>query len=428
MSDATPVRKDAGFFYGRGRLVAAGLLCFAVMALVLLFTADPTPTTPSSRRLFGLWRIRSILPALGLSMLGVGFLLAALSRASALAFTSTMVGILGTFALLEAIGATGFVSWAELFRPRPDPVFDLGSKRAANVDRRSTTYQDTSSGWGLQSDPIPFHFRTDRHGFRNHADRPTADVILLGDSFLVGGLVPVEKLVGVQLETLTGRTVMHVALVGISPQAEHELLWGTGLDLRGKRVVQFIFEGNDLLDSRKFRLGAKGASEGGRTLFDQIWRLVTDATDRQRDMSGLRVCSIRDQIYTFLWGRNSFDGVESEAKEITDAIERAAARVRAAGGHYSVAFIPTKLRVLAGLCQFPPEGAIQDATEHLGPLHAHILAWGSAAGVPVLDLTEPLTRAALGGRVPWFWGDSHWNEIGHEEAAKALDQWPAFRE
>jgi hypothetical protein len=220
---------------------------------------------------------------------------------------------------------------------------------------------------------------------------------------------------------------MNVALLGLSPQAELELLWDMGLDLRDKLVIQFIFEGNDLLDSKTFRTGGSGVLTRS-TLTDYIWMLLTRATDRQRGFTGLQVCSIEGQTYTLQWARNSFEGVESEASIITHALEAADTRIRAAGGRYKVVFIPTKLRVLTELCRYPVESAIQDPAKHLGPLHRHLLAWGAAKGVPVLDLTESLSQAAKAGRIPWFWGDTHWNEFGHEAAAKALDRWLVSRE
>jgi hypothetical protein len=413
----------------RRLLLVAGSVCFMLLTLLLWLTADTEPTTPSTRRLFGLWRIRTIVPALALAVIGTGFLLAAWSRSRLLAYLSSVFAIVATLGALEALGAVGLVSWEAMFKPRVDELGSLGTKREPNIDKHGTTHQDTASAWGLPSDPIPFQYRTDRHGFRNAIDREGGEIILLGDSILVAALVPVEKTLGAQLEALTSRTTQQIALIGIAPQEEHELFWETAPDLKGKRVVQFIFEGNDLLDSRRFeRMKSGGAAptpEGG-LLHDQIWKMLTAATDGQQGVHGLRVCTVNDQLYTFLWARNSFEGVESEVENITRSLDQFGERVRAAGGQYAVVFVPNKLHVLAGLCKFPAEGEIKDPAQHIGQLRGQLEAWGAKSGVPVLDLTDPLIAVAREGRVPWFWGDTHWNETGHEVAARALADWPAL--
>lgn len=410
-------------------LLVAGFICLAAMVALLFVTADTTPTTPTTRRLFGLWRVRSVLPALVLLLAGIGFILAARSRI--LAYLSSILAMTATFALLEGAGLAGLVSWGELFKPHGDQLGRHGAVRAANEDTTGITYQDTAYAWGIPSDPIPFHFRSDRHGFRNAEDRATADTILLGDSTVVGALVPFEKTVTAVLEGKIGRPVMQVALIGLSPQEEHDLLWQTGLDLRGRHVIQFIFEGNDLLDSRRYRLNkamGEAAAEPRTLLLNEIWNVLTRITDRSNKPQNMRTCFIGEQIYTFLWGRPSFEGLEGEFKEVAASLETFANQVRKAGGRYSAVFVPDKIRVLADLCTFPSSSAIKDPKTEVGTFREDMIAWGEKSGVAVFDLTGPLKRAATSGRIPWFWGDTHWNDVGHQEAGSALADWPALRE
>ena len=42
------------------------------------------------------------------------------------------------------------------------------------------------------------------------------------------------------------------------------------------------------------------------------------------------------------------------------------------------------------------------------------------ARISLVDLTAPLQRSAREGAIPWFWGDTHWNAIGHVVAAQAI--------
>jgi len=44
----------------------------------------------------------------------------------------------------------------------------------------------------------------------------------------------------------------------------------------------------------------------------------------------------------------------------------------------------------------------------------------AGAGIPLLDLTPALERAASSGRAVYFADDAHWNAAGHEVAAEEL--------
>jgi lysophospholipase L1-like esterase len=44
----------------------------------------------------------------------------------------------------------------------------------------------------------------------------------------------------------------------------------------------------------------------------------------------------------------------------------------------------------------------------------------ASAGIPLLDLTPTLERAARSGRALYFADDAHWNATGHEIAAEEL--------
>lgn len=359
----------------------------------------------------------------GLLLGGVGLLLVSRSWDAFLSYLVTVSAVLATIGTLEVVGYSGLISWAEVFAPR---VSAIGTEPAPYIDVRGTTRQDTASLWGLPNEPIGFHYRTDRHGFRNQVDRPIADIFLLGDSIVVGALVSSDNTIGALLEKETGKSVKQIALSGLSPQAEHKLFWDLNVDVRGKVVVQVIFEGNDLLDSYAFRRSASGTRQkrNGSFLIDQVWRMAASLTDSQRGVSGLRVCTIGDQLFTFLWAQQSFKGHEDEASFITSALDEFAARVRGNGGQFGIVFVPKKLRVLGPLCHFPEAGEIKDYKAHLGGFREHLRQWSNSRGLDYVDLTEPLMAAARAGEIPWFWGDSHLNEAGHQTIARTLRAWP----
>ena len=423
MSDTaihTPPRRALSILLGLA-LIGSAMLSLYISADPT--PADPTPTTGAARRLFGLWRARHAVLAGAILVVALGLFLAAKSRRALLSFLVAGMSTVCAYLLLELAGIVGLVSWPSVLAPSAGDLGALGTRRIPHLNVRGLTLQDTASTWGLHSDPVAFHYRTDRHGLRNEPDRAEADIYLLGDSILVAALVPFQETVTARLERALNRPVMQVALINLAPQAEHQLFRDTKLDVRGKLVIQFIFEGNDLLDSRIYRQNAPTValeSTTARSLANQIWRMLVTVTQPALEVSAMRLCTISGQTYTFGWARQSFAGLESEAIVVTDAIQTFANEVRAGGGDFAVVFVPTKLRVLGPLCSFPKGSDLNDLSFHIGPLRAHLQQWSKSSGIKVLDLTEPLHAAARRGRIPWFWGDTHWNAVGHEAAAQAL--------
>ena len=410
-------------------MLIAGCVGLAALALVTLaLTADARPA--AARRLFGLWQTRHAALAGGFLVAATGLLLLAVaSRGAFLAFFAIGVSTAGTLALLEAAGALGLVSWPALLAPR---VSELGTRPVPYTDIAGTTFFDTASRWGIPSDPISFRYRTDRRGYRNDIDRSDADIYLLGDSVLVAALVPFPETVTARLEKALRRRVMQIALIGKSPQEEHQFFRDARLEIRGRLVIQFIFEGNDLLDSKSFReRGAAGAASaptrGERTLSHQLVLALQRLTQPVVGIAALRTCAIGGQMYTFLWARESFAGLEDETTVVSDALLRFAAEVRDAGGEFAAVFVPSKLRVLGPFCRFPAGSDLSDLAAHLGPLRNHLRAWSERNKIALLDLTEPLQDATRAGRVPWFWGDTHWNAEGHAVAAEMIAAWGPAR-
>lgn len=397
--------------------------CCALAALALVSLVVSADSRPSDQRLlFGLWRVRDLLLAAVLFIAAGGLLAAAASRAAFLGFLATGISTAAMYALLEAAGAVGLVSWPAVFGSRTPA---LGTKPVPHLDIAGTTFQDTASRWGLPSEPISFRYRTDRHGFRNDTDRAEADIYLLGDSVLVAALLPFPDTVAARLEQTTRRSVMQIALIGTGPQEQHRLFRDARLEVSGRRVIQFVFEDNDLRDSRRFRRGSGNESQSWTedTLAYQVILVLQRFTQPVAGAAALRSCKIGEQSYTFLWGRHSFAGIEEEADAISEGLLRFAAEVRARGGQFAVVFVPSKLRVLGPLCTFPASSALRDYASHLGPLRDHLRKWSAANAIALLDLTEPLQEAARAGRIPWFWGDTHWNAEGHAVAAHALSAW-----
>lgn len=411
--------------------IGAALAAFALAAIVLAIGADTTPTNLDSRRLFGLWRARHVLAALALIVIGIACLARARSREALRTVLTATATTCIALAALEGVGRAGLIPWQAIFRPAFGDLGALGTAPVPNQDVKGVSRKDTASVWGIPSEPIAFQYRTDRRGFRNVPDRETAELYLIGDSVLVGALVPFEQTLVARLESMLQRPVLQAALINTAPQAMIEHFKKAGFDVRDRLVLQFLFEGNDLGDSAALqpeRAARIAAIVESKSFFDHVWRLLTTLSEPTLGVARSRSCAMAGRTYTFFWTAEHFAEYAAQGSVITRALEAFGAELQAQGARYAVVIVPTKLRVLGALCpQWPAGSELADWRRHLSPLRDQVLAWGRDRGVAVLDLTPSLEAAARAGTIPWFDADTHWNEHGHEVAARAIAEWDVVR-
>jgi hypothetical protein len=412
-------------------LAVAAIL--AVLTVVwLTVTAEATPQHIYAPKAFGLWRGRQVALALLLMASAIGLVCAFISRNAGFSYIGILTSIFGTLLVLELVGRIGLVDWPNLLSAKTHPITKAGIVRTPNIEITGHTSMDTASQYKWKSEPIPFHYKTDRDGFRNAYDRPGGDIYLVGDSMLVGNLLPFDQTVAGKLESTIGKAVKQVALLAHGPQDEQAIFLDGKFDVSGKLVLQFIFEGNDLGDSYGFRFwGVKRFQEPtegrrGGSLINRLWLMAAGATRPQREKLH-RTCLIGEQLFTIADGKDSFQGVENERFEISKALQSFAQEIKRRGGEFAVVFIPTKYRVLASVCAFPSGSELADMQGNLGPLREHLTEWAKSSGVGFLDLTGSLQAAAKSGRIPWFWGDSHWNAIGNAAAVDSLVEWSVMQ-
>lgn len=412
----------------RRQIALAALLALACI-LWLVATRDPSPDV---RRWFGLWRTRHVLVSLALAWATIAVLLRSVS------LRALARGLLATFSvalcwlLLEVAGIVGVVSYPRVFGQ--DHGEPLGSQPLPNAHVRGQTTGDIAAGWGVAAEPVDFDFRTDRRGFRNAEDREAADVYLLGDSILVAGLLPFEDTVTARLEKDLGRPVMSIALIGLSPQAERDLFRRAQVPVRGRLVLQLIFEDNDLVDSETFRRRQTGAPEPSRvSLADrslshnlELW--ILSHTQPIHPVAARFTGEIGGRPYYFAYARSAMRGHDGELPFIGAALAELRDEVVRQGGRYGVVLVPSKLRVLGPLCRWPPGSELGDYASQLSPLPGFLGQWSREVGVPFLDATEFFAARAASGEVPFFAADTHPNAAGHAALEQALSQWSALRD
>lgn len=394
----------------------------------LAITRDPSV---EHRRLLGLWRTRSVLVALPVLWSAMFLLARALSaRAAARFILVTLAGAIGWVAL-ELAGAAGLVSYPRLLGQEAGET--LGSVPLPNTVIRGRAPGDIALAWGLPCDQVEFEYRTDRRGFRNDHDRDGADVYLLGDSILVAGLVPFQQTVTARLEAALQRPVMNISLIGQSVQAECDLFRRAAVPVSGRLVVHFVFEGNDLADSRTFRhQPPAGAPRPRGTLVDrslarnlELW--LIRRTDPVHPAAARFTGDLGGTTYGFIWTGRTMRGFDDELPHIASAMATLRDEVVAGGGRYAVVLVPAKLRVLGPLCRWPAGSALADWREQLSPLPEFLARWCADRAVPYLDLTDALSTAARAGQVPFFPLDTHLNAAGHAVMADALASWEPLR-
>src|SRR5205823_13062293 len=100
-------------------------------------------------------------------------------------------------------------------------------------------------------------------GFRNVRDLREAKVVVLGDSFVEGGLVAADNLMTATLERLLGCNVANLGQSAYGPQQELAVLKRYAGPLRPRLCIWTFYEGNDLEDVERYEQLARSGLPPG---------------------------------------------------------------------------------------------------------------------------------------------------------------------
>ena len=349
------------------------------------------------------------------------------------------LGLLLVF--LEATALIGLVDFRDLL-PGGRAYASAGARvhpeirNALHPDQVSSgvIVQDLVPILGAEADTVQFTFETDGEGLRN-ADaeaRHSAAILCLGDSILVAGLVPLEQLVTTRLEDAVGMGVYNISGPGWSPQEGLRRLDALALDLADREVVHFIFEGNDLKDSKAWRqwVSASEATRRNGYPASGVVKALLAQMHRPKKGAGLKRSGLFDdaeagrvRVYFFYDGPSN-DAAMGELEHVMAALESAADSVRASGGRYRIVLVPAKLSVMGGLVEFAADSDLADPSRWASRLAEELGAFAARTGIPFLDLTPTLKRVARQeGRLPYYPADTHLNAVGHAAMAEAIAAW-----
>lgn len=333
----------------------------------------------------------------------------------------------------------------------PYPRMPLIGRYAANVRYHARTFGDLARPWDLRADREyrDLVWITDGAGFPN--DPATVDpaqpldLILLGDSFGEGGDTSYERSWGALFRSRYGLRVYNLSIAAASPWHEYVTLASEigGLRTRpGTLVVWALFTGNDLdggiyhstLDLAQ--LPWQGPLGEWRTKFQRF----RDRSPVRRAQSLLRE---RAHMADVVWRRPFLDGGAvlffrphvSRARATLDMVEHhpdfpalqatfaaTAKLARERGLRLAVVLIPSKEEVYAWVVE---NGPAWSTTGEPSALSIAVARMAAAHGVDFFDLKPPFVTESRraweqAGGLLWWRDDTHWNERGHELAARAV--------
>ena len=275
----------------------------------------------------------------------------------------------------------------------------------------------------------------DQNGFRNQIDLESADMVVIGDSFVEGLTVRNEQLMTSVLAQLRSEVVANLGQSAYGPLEELVVLKRYGLPLRPRTVVWMFFEGNDLGDVTGYQQAMRKkpnlwrafvARSFTRSALYEIRYLISPPAKRSgtRRSAVLQIPNGQQAPVYFIYPSKPLAKEDLTALDDTANTLANAYRLLAAHGTRLVfVFVPSKFRVFHQFCRFPPESecrdwAPNDMSERLENAIAAI-----SPDIGFLDLTPRLVDAVKRRILPYYPDDEHWSPEGHRIAAEAVNEY-----
>lgn len=306
------------------------------------------------------------------------------------------------------------------------------------------------------------HVPADALGFPNAVVPARADIVLVGDSFVVamGALRP--RGLQASLAEALGLTVYNAGVVGVGPVREAWIVERVALPLRPRCVLWFWFGGNDVLDVvaplahlREGRATWGEVHAGLRPPPLRTLGLLRAWLGRERTVrpaggplpafelpladGGVRETWLAPaEMRQLLWSDVEWTASPSWAAAC-DALRRARDATEAAGARLRVVYLPSKAEVLLPHVAPDPDLVRRTASFGLGePLIGSadallermlarrgvqeelLAAFCRAEGIPFLSARPALEARVASGRSAFLAADTHWHGGGQEALLEPL--------
>lgn len=305
-------------------------------------------------------------------------------------------------------------------------------------------------------------YRLDRFGFLNPREMERADLLLVGDSFVVAAGVLDPPGLQARLKQTTGLEVFNLAVPAIGPQRERWLLEEVGLELEPERVVWFFFGGNDLQEAARIEHHRQRRCESLADLYrvplvprsiavDLLAspiRWLLDTRHAKTPLPGLRLPGgDGDQPVWFnpvymrrlTRSRKAIAG-SSGWSATTDVLLEVSKELKRRRIPLLVVYVPSKPQVylpfverdrdlLHRMASFDrdiratPEGFLRSALAHRNDLDRLLAAFCRESSIGYRSLTPHFVRLARRGSLGYLAADTHWNEVGQAAALPVIRAW-----
>ena len=285
----------------------------------------------------------------------------------------------------------------------------------------------------------PFELKYDKNGFRNDQDLTSAEITVIGDSYVESSMMPSSMLATTLLAGIQRKTVANLGQSGYGPQQELIVLKRYALPLHPKSVVWVFYEGNDLVDANSYAMKATFLASLWDSM-DTVWdrsltknslswlmRFVQGCVPNQR-FEGAHGTVLDDEGRKHrLYFMDHSTSVSLTTQEI-DALQKSVAAIEEAyqlvqneGARLIVVFAPTTLRVYGEIADFEKAGGdikwweVNDLPDRLRKMISEI-----SPDIGYLDLTPALKSAARKNSLVFLPDDTHWSSEGHRVVAEAF--------
>ena len=291
-------------------------------------------------------------------------------------------------------------------------------------------------------------FKRDAHGFRNDQPWPEQlDLVVLGDSFVAA------EAINLPFWHALSQSQLVLGLPGSGTLEQQRLFAAFAVAREPKTIVLAFFGGNDLADTADYaEMLNKGESfstraHKGKHLLDYSVLLNLALTLRDALSHGEETChypqmAMTDPPTPVAFYDEFLPALALSAKEIRESdsflltrasITEMTASQLARGGRFVLMYIPQKAEVYWSRLNDGSKQAIvsqleaHDEVEIAESIDANLSVQRSILheltnelGIEFLDLTAPLAAAIAQGEQPYFFADTHWNQVGHNIARIAL--------